>query len=72
MRPNTLHRHIDTNYPEMKDKPLEFCEKKLVSKNFKTQNIFNFTDINQKVTYASYKISNELFKQVSLTQLVNL
>lgn len=31
MRPNKLHRHIDTNHPEIKDKPLDFYEKKLES-----------------------------------------
>ena len=31
MRPNKLHQHIDTNHPEMKDKPLNFYKKKLES-----------------------------------------
>ncbi|VVC41897.1 Hypothetical protein CINCED_3A010599 [Cinara cedri] len=29
MRPNKLHRHIFTNHPEMKNKPLEFYGRKL-------------------------------------------
>jgi len=29
MRPNKLHRHIDTNHPEMKDKPLDFSSLRL-------------------------------------------
>jgi zinc finger BED domain-containing protein 5/7/8/9 len=57
MRPNKLHRHIDTNHPEMKNKPLDFYERKLESLKISKNNIFNFAAINQKATYASYKIS---------------
>ncbi|CAI6344305.1 unnamed protein product [Macrosiphum euphorbiae] len=56
MRPNKLHRHIDTNHPEMKGKPLDFYKKKLESLKTSKNNIFNFTATNQKATYASYKI----------------
>uniref|UniRef100_A0A2S2Q132 Zinc finger BED domain-containing protein 5 n=1 Tax=Sipha flava TaxID=143950 RepID=A0A2S2Q132_9HEMI len=41
----------------MKNKPLDFYERKLESLKTSKNNIFNFTAINQKATYASYKIS---------------
>lgn len=57
MRPSKLHRHIDTNRPETKNKPLEFYQRKLESLTISKNNIFNFNAIKQKAVYASYKMS---------------
>lgn len=56
MWPNKLLQLIDTNHREMKNKSLDFNERKLESLKILENYIFNFTVIDQKATYASYKI----------------
>lgn len=56
-RTNYIDIDVDTNHPEMKNKPLDFYEKKLESLKSSKNNIFNFATIIQKAAYASFKIS---------------
>ena len=54
MNPSKLQRHLDTNHPTQKDKPIQFFEKKLASNKISQTNLVYFTTINGKATKASY------------------
>lgn len=62
MKPSKLIRHFDTNHPNLKDKPLDYFERK--KKEHEKQKTFlrASTSINEKALTASYLVANRIAK----------
>uniref|UniRef100_A0A0L8G9Z5 DUF4371 domain-containing protein n=1 Tax=Octopus bimaculoides TaxID=37653 RepID=A0A0L8G9Z5_OCTBM len=62
MRPNKLHRHIETKHSELKDKPLDFFERMLTKLKIGQSVMQHYTKVNEKSLYVSYLISLRIAK----------
>jgi len=58
MRPGRLERHLITNHPSLKDKPIDFVHAKINSvKRMKLDSTGHFAMENEKLMEASYEIA---------------
>ena len=63
MVPNKLERHLQTNHPQYKDKPIESFQHLKQQRSAQSHRIKTFTTMPDKAQITSYKIAQILVKQ---------
>ena len=63
MVPNKLERHLLTNHPQHKDKPIEYFQRLKQQRSAQSHKIKTFTTMSDKAQITSYKIAQILVKQ---------
>jgi hypothetical protein len=56
MKPSLLMRHFETKYGDLKDKPLEYFQRKLSDLSASRGQIMSFSGVHMKAVEASYKV----------------
>ena len=73
LRPSKLSNHLKKNHPELKNKSIEYFRRlKSSCKRQRLDKTENFEQTHQKLTEASFVVSQIIAKQKKLTILVKL
>ena len=62
MKPSKLLRHLETKHPTLKDKPLDYFERKKRDQEGQNQLLRATTSTNASALRASYLVSNRIAK----------
>lgn len=63
MKPSKMIRHLDTTHPAVKDKPVDFFQRKLAGLQNQQVSISNLSDINENALKASYQVALLIAKE---------
>lgn len=63
MKPSKMKRHLETKHFALKDKPVEFFQRKLFSLRSQQVNITDLANVNKNALKASYEVALEIAKK---------